>query len=58
MRNHDPSRREQVLDHSEAERKPEIEPHGVGNDFSGTAMAAIERVTMWHGSSLHIEFSF
>jgi hypothetical protein len=58
MRNHDPSRREHVFDHSEAERETEIEPHGVRNDFSGKAMAAIERVTVWHGSSLHIEFSF
>lgn len=41
MRDHDPTGSQQVLDHSQAEREAEIEPHGVGNDFSGKAMAAI-----------------
>ncbi|MDB5550739.1 MAG: hypothetical protein JWL86_723 [Rhizobium sp.] len=56
MGDNDPTSRQQVLDHPQAERKPEIEPNGVSNDFSGKATAAIEPVTMWHGPSLHIKF--
>jgi hypothetical protein len=41
MRDKDATSRQHVLDHSEAEREPEVKPHGVGNDFSGKAMAAI-----------------
>jgi hypothetical protein len=41
LRDNDPTGSQQVLGHSQAEREAEIEPHGVGNDFSGKAMATI-----------------
>jgi hypothetical protein len=41
MGDNDPTGSQQVLDHPQAERETEIEPHGVGNDFSGKAMAAV-----------------
>ena len=41
LRDNDPTESQQVLDHSQAEREAGIEPHGVGNDFSGKGMAAI-----------------
>jgi hypothetical protein len=49
----DPTGSQQVLDHPEAQRKTEIEPHGVGNDLSGKAMAAVEGITGCHGPSSH-----
>lgn len=58
MGDNDPTSRQQVLDHPQAERKPEIEPHGVGNNLGGKAMAAIEGITVCHGPSSHIEFQF
>jgi hypothetical protein len=41
MRDNDPTGSQQVLDHSQAERKPKIEPYGVGDDLGRKAMAAI-----------------
>jgi hypothetical protein len=41
MRDNDPTGSQHVLDHPQAERKAEIKPHRVGNNFSGKAMAAI-----------------
>lgn len=56
MRDNDRSSRQQVLDYPQAERKPEIQPNGVSNDFSGKAMAATEGITGCHRPSSHIEF--
>jgi hypothetical protein len=56
VRDNNPSSRQHVLDHPQAERKPEIQPNGVSNDFSGKAMAAIEEITVCDGPSSHIEF--
>ena len=55
MRDDDPTGSQQVLDHSQAERETEIKPHGVGNDFSRKAMAAIKCIRVCHGLSWHIE---
>jgi hypothetical protein len=41
MRDNNPSAREHVLDHPQAQWKAELEPHGVGEDFGGKAVAAI-----------------
>jgi hypothetical protein len=41
MRDNDSPGSQQILDHWQAVRDVEIEPHGVGNDFIGKAMAAI-----------------
>ncbi len=35
MRNGDPSRRQHVFNHPQAERKTEIQPNGMSNDFGG-----------------------
>lgn len=56
MGDNDPSSRQQVLDYAQSERKPEIQPNGVSNDFRGKAMAAIEGITVCHRPSSHIEF--
>ncbi len=56
MGDNDPTRGPQVLNHPQAERGTEIKPHGVGNDFSGKAMAAIKRITVCHDPSSHIKF--
>ena len=45
VRNDDPTRRQPIFDHAQAERKTEIEPHGVGNHFSWKSMAAIKAIT-------------
>jgi hypothetical protein len=49
MRNDDPSRRQHILDHSQAEWKPEIEPYGMADDFGGKTMAAVKRISVSHG---------
>lgn len=51
MGDNDPTSRQQVLNHPKAERKPEIEPNGVSNDFSGKVMAAIYGITVYHRPS-------
>lgn len=55
MRNDDPTRRQQVLDHSQTKRKPEIQPHRIGGDFGGKTMAAIKRISVSHGRASHIK---
>ena len=40
-----PARRQHFLDHTKAQRKPEIQPNGIADDFRRKAMAAIQRVT-------------
>jgi len=45
VRNDDPTRRQQIFDHAQAERKTNIEPNGVGNHFSWKPMAAIKAIT-------------
>jgi hypothetical protein len=55
MRNNDPPRRQHALNHPQAQRKAEIQPHGVGNDLSREAMAAIKRITVCHNPSSHTE---
>ena len=55
VRDNNPSGRQHVLDHSQAERKTEIEPHGVGDDLGRETMAAIKRGTVCHAPSPHIE---
>lgn len=37
-------------------REAEIKPHGVGNDLSGKAMAAVQWVRVCRGLSSHSEF--
>lgn len=46
MRDNNPSCRQQVLDHSQTERKTEIEPDSMGDDLGGKAVAAVEWVTL------------
>jgi hypothetical protein len=55
MRDNNPTGSQHVLDHSKAERKTEIESHRVGDDLGGETMAAVERVTVCHGPSSHID---
>jgi hypothetical protein len=43
--NDDPTSRQQIFDHAQAERKTKIEPHGVVNHFSWKPMAAIKAIT-------------
>ena len=44
MADDDPPRRQKVFDHSQAERKSELEPNGVGDDLRRKAMAAIKGI--------------
>jgi hypothetical protein len=55
MRNDDPSRRQHVLDHAQAERKPEIQPNGMGDDFGGKTMASVKRISVSHNRASHIK---
>lgn len=48
MGDDDASSHQHIRDHPQAQWKAEIEPHRVGNDFSGKAMAAVERSTVNH----------
>jgi hypothetical protein len=41
MADDDPARRQQVLDHPQAERKADREPHGLINDFGREQVATI-----------------
>ena len=45
VRHANPARCEHLFDHAKAQRKPEIEPHGVADHFRRKAMAAIQTVT-------------
>jgi len=45
VRDDDPTRRQQIFNHPETERKTEIEPDGVGNHFSREPVAAIKGIT-------------
>src|SRR5690606_5465607 len=45
VRNDDPTRRQQIFDHAQTERKTKIQPHGVDNHFSWKPMAAIKVIT-------------
>src|SRR4029077_18674942 len=45
VRHANPARRQHFLDHTKAQRKPEIQPNGIADDFRRKAMAAIQRVT-------------
>jgi hypothetical protein len=55
MRDNNPSCRQHVFDHPQAERKTQIEPDSMRDDFSGKAMAAVQRITVCHGPSSHID---
>jgi len=50
MRDNDATSGQHVFDHPQAQGKTEIEPHRVGNDFSGKAVATVERITVCHAS--------
>src|SRR3954468_15760823 len=41
----DAARRQHLLDHAQAQREPEIEPHRVGDELCGEAIAGINRVS-------------
>ena len=45
LRHANPARRQHFLDHTKAQRKPEIQPNGIADDFRRKAMAAIQRIT-------------
>jgi hypothetical protein len=45
VRNDDPTRHQQIFDHTQTERKTKIEPHGMGNYFSWKPIAAIKAIT-------------
>ena len=49
MRDDDATGCQHILDHAQAERKPEIEPNGVGNHFRWKPVATIERITCRSG---------
>jgi len=55
MRDNDATSGQHVFDHPQAQGKTEIEPHRVGNDFSGKAVATVERITVCHASSSPIK---
>ncbi|WP_312862252.1 hypothetical protein, partial [Rhizobium sp. P32RR-XVIII] len=57
MGDDNPTRGQQILDHSQAERKPEIQPDRMGNHLSGKSVAAIKWVTgnIRHAHSSHAE---
>lgn len=45
MRNDDAAGRQHVLDRSQAQRKPDVQPDRVSDDFSGKTVTTIERIT-------------
>ena len=55
MQDDDTSGRQHILDHPQAQRKAEIQPHRVGDDFSRIAVAAVERILIGHGRTLLIK---
>ena len=55
MRDDDASGSQHILDHPQAQRKAEIQPHCVGDDFSRIAVAAVERILIGHGRTLLIK---
>ncbi len=56
MRDDDATRCQQILDHPQAQRKPEIEPNGMGNHLRWKSMATIKRITRKsdHSARSHI----
>jgi len=56
VRDDDTAGCQHILDHSEAERKPEIEPYGMGNHLRRKPVTTIERITCrsGHAARSHI----
>ena len=50
-----PRGRQHVFNHPQAQREAELEPHREGNDFSGKAVATVERITGGHAPSSPIK---
>jgi hypothetical protein len=47
MTDHDPSGGEHLLDHAQAERKSEIQPHSMADDFSRESVTGVARMARW-----------
>lgn len=51
MRTDELSRRQRFLDHPQAERKLEIQPLGMGDDFGGKTMTPAKWISVRHGQA-------
>jgi hypothetical protein len=58
MRDDDPTSCQHILDHSQTERKPDIELNGMGNHVSRKSVATIKRITgkSGHTARSHLLF--
>jgi hypothetical protein len=56
MRDDDATRCQHILDHAQAEQKPEIEPYGMGNHVRWKPVTTTERITCksGHAARSHI----
>jgi predicted oxidoreductase len=42
-----PSGGQHLLDHAQVQRKSEVQPHGMADDFSRETMAGVTRMARW-----------